>query len=302
MDKLWYLEINIFAMVAVGYLVRRTRLLTKKAELDLTNLVLCVILPCNIFNSFIGVAGDGQYADFLWILGISCGIQLIALAYNRLAFRGYPQNERANLSYAMICSNAGFLGNPIAEGVFGPAGMVLGGIYLIPQRIMMWSEGLALYTGIYDKRVAARKVLTHPCVIACELGILFMAAGVKLPRVILEPIQMFAKCNTALSMLVIGMTLAEIDLHHLVDHAMVMFTLHRLVLLPLVVYGLCLLLPISGIIRGVSVLLAAMPAGATTTMLAAKYECDPQFATRLVIFSTLCSLPATVIWSIILTL
>lgn len=302
MDKLWYLEINIFAMVAVGYLVRRTGVLGKEGELNLTNLVLYVVLPCNIFNSFIGVAGDGMYAGFLWVFGVSCGIQLIALAYNRIAFRKYAENERVNLSYAMICSNAGFLGNPIAEGVFGPAGMVLGGIYLIPQRIMMWSEGLALYTGINDKRLAARKVLTHPCVIACELGILCMVLRAKPPRMILEPIQMLARCNTALSMLVIGMTLAEIDLHRLVDRTMVMFTLHRLVILPLIVYALCLLLPISGTIRGVSVLLAAMPAGATTTMLAAKYGRDPQFATRLVIFSTLCAFPATVIWSIILTL
>ena len=51
---------------------------------------------------------------------------------------------------------------------------------------------------------------------------------------------------------------------------------------------------------GVSVLLAAMPAGATTTMLAAKYDRDPQFATKLVVFTTLCSIPAIFIWSVIL--
>ena len=44
------------------------------------------------------------------------------------------------LQYGTICSNAGFLGNPIAEGIYGAEGLVLASVYLIPQRIMMWSS------------------------------------------------------------------------------------------------------------------------------------------------------------------
>ena len=42
------------------------------------------------------------------------------------------------------------------------------------------------------------------------------------------------------------------------------------------------LLPVSHMVRGLSVLLAAMPAGATTSMLASKSDRDPQFAVKLV--------------------
>ena len=76
--------------------------------------------------------------------------------------------------------------------------------------------------------------------------------------------------------------------------------LHRLVLMPLLVYLVCRLLGVSDIVTGVSTMMAAMPAGATTTMLAAKYDRDPQFATRLVVFTTLCSVPAIFVWSLIL--
>jgi len=41
-------------------------------------------------------------------------------------------------------------------------------------------------------------------------------------------------------------------------------------------------------------------AGTTTAMLADKYDSDPQFATKLVILSTLCSIPAICLWSLIL--
>lgn len=54
------------------------------------------------------------------------------------------------------------------------------------------------------------------------------------------------------------------------------------------------------LVTGVSVLLAAMPAGATTSILASKYDSDPEFATKLVVFSTLISMITTPVWSVLL--
>ena len=45
---------------------------------------------------------------------------------------------------------------------------------------------------------------------------------------------------------------------------------------------------------------AAMPAGATTTILASKYDCEEEFSVKLVVFSTAASLLTTPIWSLIL--
>lgn len=43
-----------------------------------------------------------------------------------------------------------------------------------------------------------------------------------------------------------------------------------------------------------------MPAGATTSILAEKYDMEPEFATKMVIFSTLLSLPSICLWSMVL--
>ncbi len=300
MGKLWSLEFNIFAMIAVGFLIRKIRLLGKEAERVITDLVLYVVLPCNIFNSFLTSSGGVTAGEYLAVLLVSIGIQLLSLMYGKFAFPHETRDRRCNLAYGMICSNAGFLGNAITEGVFGPEGLLLTSIYLIPQRIMMWSEGLAIYSGVSDRRATIRKVLTHPCVIACFLGLLVMSLKLPVPALIQNPIQSIGRCNTPLTMMMIGMILSEIDLKHLVDLTIVRFTVHRLVLMPLIVWLVCRLLGISHQVTGVSVLLAAMPAGATTTMLSAKYNRDPQFATKMVIFTTLCSIPAIFIWSMLL--
>ena len=300
MNDILTLEFSLFFLIACGFLLRKLQILKKSAEQAVTDLVISLVLPCNILVSFLSVSPQGMAGDMLGILLVSVGIQVLSVLLGKLLFRKEVPDRQVNLAYGMICSNAGFLGNPVAEGVFGAAGLMLASIYLIPQRIMMWSEGLALYSGVSDRKATLKKVLTHPCVVACFAGILLMLTGLKLPGFIMAPLQTLSRCNTALSMLVIGMILSEIDLKTLADPSVLRYTLYRLVLFPLLIWLMCMLFGISRQVTGISVLLAAMPAGATTSMLSAKYGRDPQFATKMVIFSTLCSIPAIFVWSLLL--
>lgn len=280
--------------------MKKLSLVTDVGQKQITDLVIYVVLPSNIITSFLTDTGDNVLFDCAIILAISVGVQVLSVILGKLLFRRQSEERRKSLKYATICSNAGFLGNPVAEGLFGEIGLMYAGIYLIPLRIMMWSEGIAIFSGEKSFGKTIKKVLLHPCVIACEIGIILMLTKVELPSIILTPLQTLGRCNTALSMLVIGMILADIDLKKLVDKTVAAYTVLRLVIIPLVVYVVCLLLPINDVVRGVCVILAAMPAGATTSMLAAKYECDPEFATKLVVFSTVCSIPAIIVWSMIL--
>jgi len=222
------------------------------------------------------------------------------VVFGKLAFRRFSEQHRKCLCYATICSNAGFLGNPVAEGVFGATGLMYASVYLIPLRIMMWSEGIATFSGEKDFRATAKKVLTHPCIISCAIGIVMMLGSIPMPALLLTPIQTIAKCNTALSMLVIGMILSDVDLKTMVNKEVLLFTFCRLVVIPLLIWLCTLPISMSETARGICVLLAAMPAGATTSMLANKYDCDPAFGTKLVVFSTLCSIPAILGWCLVL--
>ncbi len=300
MKEMLTLQITIFSVMATGFILKKIGLITTRGQKEITDLVIYLILPANIITSFLTEITSDTITDCAWIAVISIGIQIMALFYGNLFFAREGEDRMKCLRYGIICSNAGFLGNPVAEGVFGSAGLMLASVYLIPQRIMMWSEGIAIFSGVSDKKATLKKVATHPCVLACLIGFFLMIGRVSLPNVILNPIQTLGRCNTALSMMVIGMILADIDLKTILDKTVIRYTIHRLIVIPLIVYAVVRILPVSDLVRGVSVLLAAMPAGATTSMLAAKYDRDPAFATKLVVFSTLCSIPAIIIWSSVL--
>ncbi len=300
METLVTLQITIFLLVAVGFVLKRIHIVGPQGQKNINDMVIYVILPCNILRAFLDSPAENGFLSYLEVLIISVFIQAFCVIYGKIAFRKEPEGRQKCLRYGTICSNAGFLGNPIAEGVYGAEGLMLASIYLIPQRIMMWSSGLAVFSGTSDKKQTIKKVLTHPCILACILGIMFMLADIQLPPGLDGMVTAVGNCNTAMSMMVIGMILADINIRDFWDRTVVKYTIHRLIIIPAAVYAVCRFLPLDRTAFGICVLLAAMPAGATTSILAEKYDMEPAFATKMVIFSTLLSLPTICIWSLLL--
>lgn len=294
------IEFAIFALIGVGFLVRKLNVVSEQGQKSITNLVVDVILPCNIFKAFLTADLEQIREDGAWVLGISLGFHLFCIVYGNLLFRKPPEGPRKCRRFASLCSNAGFMGNPVAEGLYGLEGLALANIYLIPMRTLMWSSGIAIFTGSHDWKATAKKVVTHPCIIAVVLGVAAMLVRLQVPELLMKPIGYLSDCNTAMSMLVIGMILARIEPKQFLDRSVWGFSAHRLVILPLLVFGACSLLPVTVTARNICVILAAMPVAANTSILADKYGGDSVYATKLVVVSTLLSIPTTAIWSLLL--
>lgn len=294
------LQLRMFLIMLVGLFFRKRNIISDEGKKNLTDLVIYLILPCNIVKSFLIEFDGSTLKDFGLILIISVLIQIFCAILARLLYRRTTERHRSVLKYATVASNSGFLGNPVAEGVFGSMGLALASIYLIPQRIVMWSAGVSYFTGGADRKTVIRRVVTHPCIIAVFLGLACMLAQVSLPPFLDASLRDVGNCNTAMSMLVIGTILADVRFRDMFDMSLFLFSGLRLVLIPLAVYAGCLLCRVDGLVTGVSVLLAAMPAASTTAILAAKYEGDAVYASKCVVLTTVLSLIATPIWSMIL--
>lgn len=300
MQELIELQCTMFIMIFAGLILKKIGIIGDEGKKNITDLVIYLILPCNIVKSFLVDFRYDILITFAGVFAISIIIQVMCSVIGKFIYNKYPVSHKKCLQYATICSNAGFLGNPVAEGVFGSMGLTLASIYLIPQRIMMWSAGISVFTEAPSKKELVKKVMTHPCILACLIGIVLLVTQIPVPDIIKSPLTSLSNCNTALSMMVIGMILAEVNIKTMINKEVLFYTLLRLVVIPLLVWPLCYLLHLNHLATGVCVLLAAMPAGATTSILAAKYNGDAKFATKLVVFSTLASLITTPIWSMLL--
>lgn len=304
------LQGQLFLLMLVGFVLWKLGIADEKGKKFLTDFVIDVTLPCNIIQSFRIEFNLQVLKNTLSVFLISLGVQFFCLFLTKTAYRRYSGDKQAVLQYGTVCSNSGFLGNPLAEGIFGSAGTVLASIYLVPIRIVMWSAGLSFFLKdsspkTKEERKAHRKsvlikTLTHPCIVATIIGMTIMLLQLPLPVFLGNTVKSISSCNTAVSLILIGMIMGGSSMKNPLDIHVGYYCLIRLGLIPLFAFAVCKLLALPALVTGISVVLAAMPMGGTTAILAAKYNSDAAFASKCVAVSTLLSLLTTPLWCLIL--
>lgn len=286
------LQLQIFLLLAIGFVLTKKGYFGKETRTQMTNIVLMVMLPCSIIMSFqIKLTNEIMTSTCLVFL-ISICIQGFYALLNRVLYRRYSLGEKVCLQYGTMVSNAGFMGMPIAQGVFGDIGLLYASIFLIPQRIFMWSSGLSLFTSV-DRKNLIKQVMTHPCIIAIYIGIIvmiFQYFDMTMPSFLSSTLSSIGKCSTAMSMFVIGGILADVEEKNIFDKTLCLYSFYRLILIPIVIFIILRLLHVDTLSSNVCILLSAMPAASTTAMLAQKYHQNAQFASKMVFVSTLLSL------------
>jgi predicted permease len=215
------------------------------------------------------------------------------------------------LRFATIFSNAAFMGMPLIRAVFGAEATVYASIYNITFNLFLWSLGVFICTdkrdvnenGIEDDEehikhgASPLKALYHPVTIAAVLGLIFFILPIEgyIPSIAIETLNNLGNLVGPLSMMVIGLRLADMDFSGIFkDKHMYVFLALRHVILPLVTLGIVklvgLVLPVHELVEMVIVTLAAAPAATSATMFAEKYDCDANYVSRLVTVSTLLSI------------
>ena len=290
------LQIMMFILMGVGILLRKKNIIDNAGKKTITDLVIMVFLPCSIVNAFSIEFSIDILKSAITIFIISILIQLGCTLISRTCYKKISKEQRIVLQYGTVCSNAGFLGNPVAEGVYGSMGLLYASFYLVPQRIVMWSAGLSYFTQSPNKKTVIKKIIMHPCIIATMIGLFLMISQISLPVFLSSTNAIIGGCTTAISMILIGTILADADLKTMISKTTLIFSLIRLIIIPALVFIPCLLLRIDPLIMGVAVVLAAMPAGSTTAILAEKYDGDAEFASKCVVLTTILSMLVVPIW------
>lgn len=290
----------LFLVMILGLVLRRKGIVQESGKSLLTDLVINVTLPASILKSFQMEFNRQILSSCLVICVVAVLIQIGSYLLGMILYPGFPDNRKKVLQYATICSNAGILGNPIAEGIFGGLGLLYASIYVIPQRVFMWSVGLTYFTEAPDKKTLVKKVLSHPCIVSVLIGFVLMVWQIPLPGFFKLTVRTVANANTFLAMMLVGTILAEVPIRELPNKATIYYSFVRLVLVPFLVLAGCRLGQVDSLVTGVSVVLSGMPAASVTAVMASKYGKDEIFATKCVVLTTLLSMLTVPVWCIFL--
>lgn len=294
------LQISIVLMMTAGFILRKKGIFSQEGKQNLTELILDLVLPASIIRSFEQQKNANMLFQFSEIFLVGFAVVAASVLLSRIIFRNLPYSRGKVLQYGFFCPNAGLFGSSIVNEVFGTTALSYAAVYLIPLRVVMWSYGIALFTSEKNTKLMVRRTVTHPCMIATAIGLGLVLLGLFLPPEVDNALEFLGSSCTALSMLVIGMALADADLKRILEPQVILSTVLRLAVIPGTAYLICRLCSADPLVTGISVLLTAMPVGSTTVMLALKYRSDPAFATKCVVLSTLCSMISTPLWCMLL--
>lgn len=293
------MQLMMFLLVAIGFFIRKKGIVNTEGRMNMIDLCLYITLPFNVLHSFLRKWDWNLFIACGVILLLSIGFNAISVFFSTILYKKQEINRQKSLKYGTIISNSGFLGNPMVEGIYGSEGLLYAALFMLPVRIVMWTIGIAVFLKGRKEKLW-KNVLTHPCIVAIYVGVIVMVCGIQFPTFVEKTIVGISGCNTPLSMMLIGMMLAEVKPKGLIDKTMVFYTAIRLLVIPAVVFAITAFLPLDGMLRGITVIMAGMPAPITTALLSAKYGGDEKYATGMVFLSTILSLITLPLWCLVL--
>ncbi len=286
----------LFVLMVVGFLCNRRKLLNAVAIKGVTELLVLIVTPCVIVHSFIQQKfAPSLLGDLGWALAMSAFAHVVGAAIAFLCLHDRNPNRGGVLRFAVIFSNAGFMGIPLEYALLGADGVFFGAMYVVVFNLVCWSLGVAVMCrGM--KNVGLRALFVNAGTVGVALGLPFFLFSFKLPEVVGRPVAMLADLNTPLAMIMVGWYLAETDFRPVLRcGAAYGVAALRLVAVPLVVIaafvGLRACVPTLNPVMAVAIsTAAAAPTAALTTVIAARYDKDVSTATSLVSGTTLLSI------------
>jgi predicted permease len=287
-------QLLLLSLIIIGFITAKTGMVDKHGASTLGEMVLNLLLPCNILSSFIGTGNRDVFMSLTLVFIIAACLVLGSYFLGRFFFYRFLRPEQIKvLCYSTFMSNAAFLGNPVVESIYGIPGLVYASVFLLPLRICMWTLGLSLFTG---KGIGIRKVIFHPCLIATYIGLAVMFGGIGVPVFFSRLVFTVGDCTTAFSMFVVGHVLAQVRPGRIITKTVLYYSFIRLLFLPFVLMAMLFVCGVDPLIAGVSVALTGMPAPSTVSILANKYGGDSELASKIILVSVLLSLLTVPVW------
>lgn len=282
----------IFGIFVLGFVGQ------KKFHIDIrgiSTISMYLMTPFLVFRTFYETTFHINYIYLVLYCVLLC-LCLILVDYLIAAIKKYSLEETCGMILSTVFMNSGNYGVPVVMLLFGVAGLDSAIIIMVVQQIMMYTVGVYYAAkgsknqkenGVQSSLIA---VIKMPVVYSVITGIIFNVLEIPLSDSIMAAINLVADASVPTIMISLGMQLANISMKQIEKQKLSLALLLKLVVSPIIAFGITLILPIDAMGEHILIILAAMPAAANTTMLAIQYNTKPDFVSSVTLLSTLLSL------------
>lgn len=286
--------IVLFILMGVGFLCYRLKMITDEVSKKLSAIVVNIANPALILTGCMGEEKiEGRELLLIAALVVVIYAVLVVLAMVLPAALGVEKKSRGIYQAMTIFSNIGFMGFPVISALYGSSALLYASLFMIPYNVLIYTFGVAAMSTDENanwKDSFSLKRIMNVGVIACMITIIVYLLQIPIPAFIKSTTTYLSNLTAPLSMMVIGASLATINLKKLfADVRLLLFSALKLLVIP--VLGVLLIRQFvnNDIICGVCMVMLATPVGSMTAMLAQQYEGDYEMASRGVALTTVLS-------------
>lgn len=282
-------------VTGLGYYLDRAGKISRDGLQALSTLVIHYLLPCLAFSTLVDHFSRDMLSRAGWmpVLGfITFAIgMLVGLATVGLLKMHSPVARRTYVFLAAI-NNYGYLPLPLVYLLYGEAGAALLFFHNLGCHLFFWTLGIGTLTAGEFNLKAFRNIFNNNLyALAAGFAISVLGWQQYVPDMVMELTRLLGLGAIPLVMVVIGSTMAEIELRKGFPwKPMALISVARLLLAPALFIALLFLFPIPRDYRNICILVALMPCASSAPLFVKEYGGDKAFAAQAVLVTTVVSL------------
>ena len=283
--------VPVIIVAGAGFLFAR---LTHCDAMPLTRLSFYILTPLLIFHSMLNRSVlMADLVDVALFVLIVHGL-LTLVGFLGVRWTGWDADTKTSAILSLSFNNCGNYGLPVLLFAFGDAGFTLGVVYMVAHMVyqIVFGVGIASWRKGMKIRDLLLTILRVPWLYAFALAMVVRLLAFELPIALARPVELVAGAAIPVQLLLLGMALARVRIGSLLRQA-VPISLTKLILPPLLAWGLTTILGFDGLLRTVLILQASAPTAVNALILSLQFERRSELTASVVLLTTLGGLGVT---------
>lgn len=293
----------LFLFMALGYLLRKKKLLPENAATVLAKLETNVLVPCLVFNTFNTHCTVGNFEDKWTYILYGAAIMVLSLVIAIPLSHAFTKEsyKRRIYNYSFAVANFSFMGNAVVLGIFGTEVLFDYMMLTMPLNLYVYSYGVASLEPDGERGRFSLRTLINPICIAMLAGIVCGLTGVfELCNQLFEfPVLSFLStaissagaCMSPLAMILTGFVIGGYSFRMLASDKKIYFvSFLRLIVIPAAFVLALRLIGADSAIICVALCATAMPLGLNTVVIPAAHGGDTVPGASMALISHLLSI------------
>ena len=282
--------VKLFSILILGFVLNKVGILDEHTGKKLSGLVAKVTAPLLVVSAALSSSAENRGSVVL-LVGAGFIMYTAFIFFGRLMaflFR-FPKDSRPIYECMLVFSNNAFMGYPVFQMLFGTEAVFYASMINFAFNIYIYTYAVgrfSLLSGEKGEGLTFKKLFT-PGLVITVLAFIIYVSGIRSQGIVYETIYMVGNTTSPLSMLVLGSTLALYPLKKsLTDINSYKFSLIRLIILPVISFGVCRLLNVPPMYTGIITVSNGMPVAALVLMVANDCKAEPEIIIKNIVVTT----------------